>query len=134
MNFKQAIRFGNYTDSQKSRLIEHINLLIIDEKHEYEVLIKPFKQSKTLEQLGYYFSTIVPITAEWKAVTIKQAHVILKKECLEPVFFSALDGTSYEYKPSVKHMNIKPMAKYIQDCTYFLGSEGQYVPAPTYKS
>lgn len=133
MDFKQIIRFGEYTDAHKSRLINYITQLIIDEKHEYEVCIKPFKQSKTLEQLGYYFPVVVAVASQWQGITTDQAHIFLKKECLTPVFFSALNGTSYEYRPSVKKMNIKPMAEYIDMCINYLGSHGQYCPPPTYK-
>jgi len=131
-NFNQNIRFKN-SEPNKERIYQFVQKLIITEKDEYECIIKPLTKSKTLEQLGYYFPVVVAVAAEWQGLTTEQAHIFLKKECLTPVFFSLLDGTSYEYRPSVKKMNIKPMAEYIDMCINYLGSHGQYCPPPRYK-
>jgi len=131
--FTQLIRFGEYTQNQKTRVTDFISSLIIDQKKEYEITIKPYKQNKTLEQLGYYFSTVVPVCIHWQGIDNESAHIFLKEHCLEPVFFSALDGTSYQYKPSVKKMKINVMAEYIDKCINMMGAEGQYVPPPRYK-
>lgn len=132
--FIQLLRVGNFTNAQKTRVIDFIHNLIIDEKKEYEITIKPYKQDKTLEQLGYYFSTVVPVCIQWQGLEDKSAHIFLKENCLEPVFFSALDGTSYQYKPSVKGMKIDKMAEYIDKCINFMGAQGQYTPPPRYRN
>lgn len=131
-NFIQNIRFKN-SEIHKERIYQFVEHLEIKEDVEYQCIIKPYKKSKTLEQLGYYFSVVVAVAAEWQGLTTDQAHIFLKKECLTPVLFSALDGTSYEYRPSVKKMKIKPMAEYIDMCINYLGSHGQYCPPPRYK-
>lgn len=131
-NFIQNIRFKN-AETHKDRAKQYLDNLKITEDVEYQCVIKPYRKSKSLEQLGYYFPVIVAVAAQWQGITPKQAHIFLKVECLTPVFFSALDGTSYEYKPSVKEMNIKPMAEYIDTCINYLGSHGQYCPPPRYK-
>lgn len=132
-NFKQLIRFGEHTGFQKSRAVDFINNLIISDKLEYEINIKPYKRNKSLEQLGYYFSTVVPVCMVWQGLTDKEAHIFLKEECTEPVFFSTLDGATYQFKPSIKDMKLNVMAEYIDKCINLIGSHGHAVPPPTYK-
>jgi len=132
--FTQLIRFGECTQNQKTRVIDFISSLIIEEKKEYKITIEKYKENKSLEQLGYYFSTVVPVCVQWQGLENKEAHIFLKENCLEPVFFSALDGTSYQFKPSVKDMKVDAMAEYIDKCINFMGAEGQYTPPPRYKS
>lgn len=131
-NFIQNIRFKN-SEIHKERIHHFVENLDIKEDCEYQCVIKPYKKSKTEEQLGYYFPVVVAVAADWQGLTTEQAHIFLKKECLTPVFFSVLDGTAYEYIPSVKKMNMKPMAEYIDMCINYLGSNGQYCPPPRYK-
>jgi len=71
---------------------------------------------------------------EFQGLVSKHAHIWLKEICCEPVYFSTLDGNSYKYKPSIEDMKIDVMSKYIDDCINLLGSQGQYVPPPTYRS
>lgn len=131
---KALIRFGKYTDVQKEHVVNFINRLVIDEKHEYEFECKPYKQNKTLEQLGYFYAVIVPVAMDWQGLTKNQAEAFLKEECLPPVCFSTLDRKEYQYRPSIgKGTKIDVMSKFIDDCVNFLGSHGQYVPPPTYK-
>lgn len=132
-NFKQLIRTGAKQLDQKARAIHYISNLKVTEGNEYEVTVKPYKKSKTDEQRGYYFSTVVPVACAWQGLTAKQGHMFLKEECLAPVFFSTLTRDSYQYKPSIKEMKIDTMAKYIDDCINFLGSHGQAVDPPRYQ-
>jgi len=83
-----------------------------------------------MNKRGYYFSTVVPVAMEFQGLVSKHAHLWLKEYCCEPVYFSALDGNSYKYKPSIKDMKLDVMSKYIDDCINLLGSQGQYVPPP----
>lgn len=130
--FTQLIRFEN-SEANKERVIEFIKNLHTAEKLEHEVIVRPYKLSKTDEQRGYYFSTVVPVAMEFQGLVSKHAHVWLKEQCCEPVYFSTLAGETYKYKPSIKDMKINIMSKYIDDCINLLGVEGQYVPPPTYK-
>lgn len=133
MNKTQLIRFGDNTNLQKERVCEFIHNLVVEPKKEYEVTVKIYKLSKSDEQRGYYFSTVVPVAMEFQGLVSKHAHIWLKEFCCEPVYFSALDGNSYKYKPSIKEMKLDVMSKYIDDCVNFLGSQGQYVAPPRLK-
>jgi hypothetical protein len=130
---KQLIRFGPNTQYQKDRACEFIQNLEVTEKCEFESTVKQYKESKSADQLGYYFVSVVRVAAEWQGMTPKTAHEFLKKNCCYKVYFSDLSGNSYEYRPSIADMNLKPMAEYIDLCINFLGSNGQYVPPPTTK-
>jgi len=126
------IRNGKHTAYQKGHVIDYIQNLPVDEKREYEISIKPYKKNKSLEQLGYYFSTVVRVCQDWQGLNNLEAHEFLKLNCTTPQFFDAC-GERYEYRPSIKNMKVKPMGDYIDTCVKFLGSEGQYVPPPIYK-
>jgi hypothetical protein len=130
---KQLIRFGPHTDYQKCEAKKSIDNLEITEKKEYELSIKPYKLSKSDEQRGYYFVSVVRVAAEWQGMTPTNAHEFLKQNCCYKVHFSDLLGNAYEFRPSIADMNLKPMAEYIDMCINFLGANGQYVPPPTYK-
>ena len=127
---KQLIRFGPHTDYQKGVVINFVSKLDITENKEYEVTVKPYKLSKSDEQRGYYFSTVVKVAAEWQGLTAKDAHEFLKQNCCFKLYFSDLLGNAYEYRPSIKDMKLPEMSKYIDDCINFMGREGQYVPPP----
>jgi len=128
---KQLIRYGKHTEYQKKQVVDFIDNLTIEESKEYQVTVKPYKLSKSDEQRGYYFSTVVRVAADWQGMTPPRAHELLKANCCYKVYFSDLAGNAYEYRPSIKDMKIKPMAEYIDTCIKFLGAEGQYCPPPT---
>ena len=129
---KQLIRFGPHTDYQKQTVIHKIDTLVIDEKHDYEVTIKQYKLSKSAEQLGYYFTVLVPICGAWMGEKdLGDVHLALKDRCLVFVrHFKNFDGETVKTKPSIKDLKINEMAEYITACIYFLGSNGVEVPAP----
>ena len=121
------------SQEHKDNACRMIQNLAISDDSEYSVTITKYKANKTLEQLGYYFSTVVLVAAAWQGMPKEAAHEFLKKNCSTPVCFCALDGEEYKYFLSIKNMKIKEMANYIDDCINFLGSHGEYVPQPTYK-
>jgi len=132
MNFKQIIRFGNQTGIHKERIFSYVENLIISEKDEYECVIKPYKKSKTLEQLGYYWTAVISVARDWQGLTVEEADMFLKSNCCTPVYKEIL-GVTYEIRKSIAKMKVNEMAKYIDDCVNLLGSHGQYVPPPHYK-
>jgi hypothetical protein len=139
--FIQIVRNGNSV-ANKDRAIAHIVNLEPTEKLEYIVTVEEYKESKTLEQLGYYWGVIVPITAEWQGLTkasvdksIKTedcADYFLKQNCCAPIYIS-IGGAMEPIRPSIAKMKVKQMATYIDDCINFLGINGIPVPPPTYK-
>lgn len=132
-DFTQLIRFGEHTQNHKTRVVDFISNLIIDEKKEYEIIIKPYKVRKTPEQLGYYWSTVVLTCMNWQGLTKDDADIFLKEKCAIPRVIVVM-GEEFEVRASIAKMKIDEKARYIDDCINFLGSHGQYVPPPTYKS
>jgi len=131
-NFLQIIRFGEYTETQKKRGMTFINALIIDAKHEYEILIRPYKKNKTLEQLGYYFAAVVPVCSAWQGLAAEDADIFLKHKCCTPRIMEVM-GEVIEVRASIAKMNIAEMSEYIDACITFLGTHCQAVPPPPYK-
>lgn len=130
--FTQLIRAGEHAESQKARVTSFISSLIIDKRSEYEITIKPYEKNKTLEQLGYYWSAIVPICMEWHGLVKADADVFLKEKCAIPRVMEVM-GEVFEIRASIAKMKVGEMSKYIDDCVNFLGSHGQYVPPPPTK-
>jgi len=130
--FTQLIRFGDYTQNQKTRVIDFISSLIIDEKKEYKITIEQYKENKTSEQLGYYWSAIVPVCMCWQGLVKDDADIWLKEKCAIPRVMTVMDEV-FEVRASIAKMKIDEMSRYIDDCINFMGLQGQYVPTPTYK-
>ena len=131
-SFTQLIRFGDYSDNHKKRIIDFIDNLLISDKKEYAVSVKPYKENKTLDQLGYYFSAVVPVCAMWQGLTKSDADIFLKEKCAKPRIIEVMNEV-FEVRASIAKMKVDEMSKYIDDCINFLGSHGEYVPPPTYK-
>ena len=132
-NFTQLIRHGKYTDSQKARVIEHISRLKVDEKLEYEIIVKRYVESKTKAQLGYYFGVIIPHLMEFQGCSSKDADIALKDELVPPTIVQVL-GKTIQVRASIAEMKINEMSEYIDLCINFLGSWGINIPLPPYKS
>ena len=130
-NFNQLLRFGDHTETQKQRLIDYVTGLVIDENMEYEAIVRPYKKSKTKEQLGYYFSTVVPVACAWQGLVADDGDMWLRSKCVIPEHREIM-GEMFEIRPSISKMKIDVMSKYIDDCINFLGSHGEYVPPPRY--
>jgi len=130
--FTQLIRFGEYTQNQKTRVIDFISSLIIDQKKEYEITIKPYKENKTKEQLGYYWSAIIPVCMCWQGLVKDDADMWLKEKCAIPRIITVM-GEVFEVRASIAKMKVDDMSRYIDDCINFMGLQGQYVPPPTWK-
>tara|TARA_R110000822_G_scaffold78634_2_gene188360 strand:- start:119 stop:526 length:408 start_codon:yes stop_codon:yes gene_type:complete len=129
---KRLIRFGPHTGYQKKQVIDAIENLVIEEKKDYEVVIKPYKLSKSAEQLGYYFTVIVPFCAAWMGEDdLKSVHLALKDKCLVFVrHFKNFAGETKETRPTIKDLKVNEMAEYITSCVQFLGMNGVKVPPP----
>ena len=130
---KQLIRFGQHTQYQKDQACKFIQNLEVTEKCEFESVVKQYKLSKSAEQLGYYFTVLVPICGAWMGeVDLKLVHMALKDRCLSFVrFFKNFEGETVETRPSIKELKTNEMAEYITACIYFLGSNAVNVPPPT---
>ena len=130
-DFKQLIRLEG-KEQHKERIRDFITLLEISEGVEYECVIKPYKQSKTLEQLGYYWGVIIPVVRLWQGLTVEEADILVKDQCIEPVYKEIM-GKTYEIRKSIAKMKVGEMSKYIDDAVNFLGVNGQPVPPPPYR-
>jgi len=130
MKQTQLIRFGDYTDIQKSRVTEFILNLCIDQKNEYKITVEKYKENKTSEQLGYYWTTIIRVCMDWQGLAKDDADVWLKEKCAIPRIITIM-GETFEIRASIAKMKIDEMSRYIDDCVNFMGTHGQYTPPPT---
>jgi len=129
---KQLIRFGPHTDYQRGVVINHVSKLEPTEKMSYEVTIKPYKKSKTLEQLGYYWDVIVPMVANYQGDSLDNAHESLKGECLMvKKFYTNFSGDIRQTQPSIKKLKVKEMAEYIDLCIILMAKFDVICPPPT---
>jgi len=126
------IRHTNQEDQLKFRAKSLIDELLPTDKVSYEVTIKEYKTSKTLEQLGYYWGVIVPYFMEWSGHTKSECDQILKEKLVVPQEF-IFEGDVYEVRPSIAKMKVNEMSAYIDQCIIFLASQGCAVPHPYYK-
>ena len=131
-SFTQLIRFGDYSDNHKKRIIDFIDNLLISDKVEYAVSVKPYKASKTLQKLGYYWGVVVKIAGFDIGLSSKEMDLVLKNELIEPEFVEAF-GKISELRKSIADMKVNEMSDYIDKCVNFLGSQSINIPPPTYK-
>ncbi len=130
--FTQLIRFGPKTEFQKNRAAAYIYDLEPAENQEYEVTVKPYKKSKTHEQLGYYWGVVIPEFMEWQGCSSEEADQVMKETLVPPVIKSVM-GHVIQVRVSIAKMKVNEMSKYIDLCINFLGSHDVRVPAPPYK-
>lgn len=130
--YTQLIRFGEYTQHQKDNFINFISCLDVGPKREYEITVRPYKENKTKDQLGYYWSAVVPACMDWQGLVKDDADIWLKEICAIPRILTVL-GEVYEVRASIAKMKVDEMSKYIDDCINFMGTQGCYVPPPTWK-
>lgn len=130
-NFRQIIRHKTHVENSDRAISYIVNLETSDEL-EFECIIKPYKKSKTLEQLGYYWSAVIKVAKDWQGLTTDEADMFLKSQCMAPIYKEIL-GEVYEIRKSIAKMKVNEMREYIDDCINFLGINGQYVPPPTWR-
>ena len=127
-NFKQLIRHEN-EEMHKERVYKFLRLLEVNKDTEYECVIKPYKSSKSLDQLGYYWTAVISTARDWQGLTVEEADVFLKYQCLPPVYREIM-GETYEIRKSIAKMKVDEMRLYIDDCINFLCDHCQAVPPP----
>jgi len=128
----QLIRFGNNTQTQKVLITAFIDDLVVDAKNEFEVTVRPYKKSKTKEQLGYYWAVVIPCFMDWQGCGSEEADQVLK-ETLVPPEIKTIMGHVIQVRVSIAKMKVNEMAAYIDLCINFLGSHSVRVPSPPYK-
>jgi len=127
---RQIIRAGN--PDHRLNAISMIKGLASEKEVDYEMKLAPYKKSKSLEQLGYFFAVIIPAVKDWQGLTDLEADVFLKDNCISPEYKEIM-GKVYEIRKSISKMRSKEMSQYIDDTISFLGINGVYVPPPTYR-
>jgi len=129
--FIQNIRVEN-EEIHKQRIYRYVDNLEVKECEEYQCIIKPYKSSKSLEQLGYYWTAVISTARLWQGLTKIEADHFLKAQCCAPIYKEIL-GETYEIRKSIANMKVNEMREYIDDCINFLGVNGQAVPTPHYR-
>ena len=131
MNKSVQIIHKDSESSDKERVINFISSLTFDDDKPIQVSFGEYKTSKTLKQLGYFFSAVIPACMNWQGLTELEADTFLKENCCRP-FFKEILGKTYEVRKSIAKMKVKEMADYIAACIDFLGFNGVYVAPPTW--
>lgn len=132
MKQRVIIRASSQENQLKYRAKIFIDELEPTKDKSYEVIIKEYKTSKTLEQLGYYWGVIIPYFMEWTGNTKEECDQILKEKLVAPQEF-IYESDVYEVRPSIAKMKVNEMSTYIDQCIIFLSSQGIAIPHPTYK-
>ncbi len=100
-----------------------------------DVRVETERKPGSNEQLAYYFGMVVPVCQAlleeqgyeaWEA-TKDYAHAILKGRLLLREV-KLPDGTTGHYIPSLRDLDMKARAEFIDGCCRWLASQGWYVP------
>ena len=101
----------------------------------YEVLIKPKRRTRSLNQNSYYFSAVVEPFRQWlienwgENVTKDQAHETLKLALLE-----RSDAGGIELMPSTRNLDTAAFSEYLESAIQFLATKCDIcvIPAEIY--
>jgi len=118
--------------SEKHRLMRQISTFLAGL---YEVLIKPKRRTRSLNQNSYYFSAVVEPFRQWlienwgENVTKDQAHETLKLALLE-----RSDAGGIELMPSTRNLDTAAFSEYLESAIQFLATKCDIcvIPAEIY--
>lgn len=141
---RTIIRANSQEQVLKLRATTYINNLNTDGGKEYEVIVKPYKSKRSLEQNAYYWGVIINYASKELGYHKREAHETLKAHLL-PVVANRLvpaykdsQGKSWpEHEvpihKSTRALNTKEMGEYIDSCIIVLSEFGVEVPSPEYR-
>jgi hypothetical protein len=106
----------------------------LDLSKSWDVTIEEHEDSRTLQQLRYYYGVVCKIIGNDDSVALKvpQCDIKLRHECMAVEHFEH-EGVVYPFYPSLSTIGIKKMARYIDDCCDWAGVRGIYVPPPEWR-
>lgn len=118
--------------SEKHRLMRQISTLPAGL---YEVLIKPKRKTRSLNQNSYYFAAICTPFRDWlvenwgEKVTVEQAHETLKLALLE-----RSDAGGVELMPATHNLDTAAFSEYVESAIQFLATKCDIavIPAEVY--
>lgn len=105
----------------------------------YQMELKPYRESKTLEQLGYTFGAIYPAILKYieestgAVFTKEEIHDYLKKKALGPVY-KDIGGELVEVVPKLSDKDSGAWSMYIERLEkYAYDRWGLIIPPPYYR-
>lgn len=143
-NHRTIIRANSQQEVLKLRATTFINNLEPEEGREFEVVVKLYKNKRSLEQNAYYWGVIIDYMSKELGYHRDEAHETLRCQLLpvigsytRPAFKDEF-GTHWpeEHLPiyqSTTKLNTKEMGDYIDQCIILLASMGVIVPNPEYR-
>ncbi len=108
--------------SEKQRLMRQISTL---PKGIYDVLIKPHRFKRTLDQNSYYWVGVVAPFADWlqdewgDKIEPEQAHEMLKQRILG-VQYREIAGQPLAIPPSSRTLDVEEFSEYVEKCIQWL--------------
>jgi hypothetical protein len=105
----------------------------------HEVLIRPRKRTRSLDQNAYYFAAICAPFRDWlrehygdNAITTEQAHDMLKVKIMG-LDERPIEGTGETIAiiPRSKTLSVEEFSEYIEKCAAWLVSFCNIVPVPS---
>lgn len=119
---------GRFTPDEANRV--HGRLARWKGKHVL-VTVSRWVKPKTLPQLAYYFSTILPTWAEYAGEYEREWHRELKRAFLPAkVVVSKLTGEERHEVASLKDQTSEQMSGFINRCLEESAKQGLYIPGP----
>lgn len=116
---KDALVVNLASTDQKRKLMSFIGTLPAGL---YDVLIKPHKKTRSLDQNAYYWVAVVEpfrswIKEEWQeSVSAKQAHEILKRQILGV----KQSPSGIQIPPTSKNLSVQEFSEYVEGCARWL--------------
>lgn len=141
---RTIIRANSQKKVLKLRATTYINNLEPEEGREFEVLVKVYKNKRSLEQNAYYWGVIIEYMSKELGYHKDEAHETLRAHLLPVVgrvkvpaykdeFGVKRPGQDAPIYQSTTKLNTKEMGEYIDQCIILLAGMGVVVPNPEYR-
>lgn len=130
---RTIIRANTQEEVLKLRAKTYIDNLEPEPEREYEVIVRVYKNKRSLEQNAYFHGVICDYMARELGYSLEEAKTILKAQLLPIVPVELPDGRIMKTLTETSKLKTKEMSKFIDDCLMLLASYDIAVPPPTYK-
>lgn len=104
----------------------------------YEIMIKPRKRTRSLDQNAYYWAAVVAPFTEWlrnvwgdSKIDKEQAHEMLKIKILGVSHKEIPSGETLTKIPQSKTLTVEEFSEYIEQCAAWLAEFCEIVVVPS---
>ena len=94
-----------------------------------EVVIQPWREEKTLNQLAYLHGVVFKLASEASGYEINEVKDLLKRQFLTYIF-TTKKGKQIELVPSLASLKKDVMSRFIDDCIRLCAKQWQCVVPP----